>query len=190
MASTLQNAIEFFKAFGLFDVVLPFLLVFTIIYAILEKTRILGHEGDDLKTPKRNLDAMVSFVVALLVVATNKVVTAINEALPNVVLLIVIFMSFLLMLGIFWKSEEFDFKSKEHTWYVVFSVLLFIGLIIVFLNALKLDSGQSWFEYILSFIGKNSGGSVLGSIIFLGIMIAAIAVVVRGPRREGKPKGG
>ena len=44
MASTLQNAIEFFKAFGLFDIVLPFLLVFTIIYAILEKTRILGHE--------------------------------------------------------------------------------------------------------------------------------------------------
>ena len=181
MASTLQSAIEFFRAFGLFDVVLPFLLVFTIIFAILEKTRILGQE--DKETPKKNLDAMVSFVVALLVVATNKVVTAINKSLPNVVLLIVVFLSFLLMLGIFWKSEEFDFKGKHPAWYTAFSVILFIGLIFVFLDALTMDDGKTWLEYLLSFIGKNSGGSVLGSIVFLGVTIAAIFVVVNGPKK-------
>ena len=184
MASTLQNAIEFFKAFGLFDVVLPFLLVFTIIFAILEKTRILGHEGDkDVQTPRKNLDAMVAFVVALLVVATNKVVTAINESLPNVVLLIVISMSFLLMLGIFWQSKEFDFKSDHPVWYTIFTILLFIGLIFIYLNALKTNKGESWLDYVFGFIGRNTGGSVLGSIIFLGVMIAAIAIVVRSPKR-------
>ena len=37
MASVLGNTIEFFTRFGMFDVVLPFLLVFTIVFAILEK---------------------------------------------------------------------------------------------------------------------------------------------------------
>jgi len=85
----LQNAINFFRDFGLFDVVLPFLLVFAIVFAILEKTRILGNEGSgDKAVPKHSLNSTVAFVVALLVVATNKVVTAINAALPNVVLLL------------------------------------------------------------------------------------------------------
>lgn len=185
MASSLQNAIEFFRAFGLFDVVLPFLLVFTIVFAILEKTRILGTE-DKEGTPKRNLDAMVAFVAALLVVATNKVVTAINKSLPNVVLLIVVFLSFLLMLGLFWKSEEFDFRKDQHGWYVGFCILLFIGLIIIFMDAMTLDNGQTWLRYILSFIGKDTGGSVFGSIIFLAVTIGAILVVTRGPRKGGK----
>ncbi len=188
MASSLQNAIEFFRAFGLFDVVLPFLLVFTIVFAILEKTRILGTEDKD-GPPKRNLDAMVAFVVALLVVATNKVVTAINKSLPNAVLLIVVFLSFLLMLGLFWKSGEFNFREDHKPWYTAFSIILFIGLIIIFMDALTLDNGQTWLQYILSFIGKGSSGSVFGSIIFLGVTIAAILVVVRGPKSEGK-KGG
>src|SRR3990167_8357987 len=104
MVSPLQNAIQFFKEFGLFDVVLPFLLVFAIIFAILEKTMVLGSEGKgDSAKPKKNLNAMVAFVVAMLVVATNKIVTAINEALPNIVLIIVAFVAFLLMIGVFMK---------------------------------------------------------------------------------------
>jgi len=51
MTSPLVNAIEFLKEFCFFDVVLPFLLVFSITFAVLEKTRILGVESDG-KTPK------------------------------------------------------------------------------------------------------------------------------------------
>ena len=54
MVSPLESAINFFKEFGLFSVVLPFLLVFTIVFAILEKTKVLGTEGKkDEEHPKR-----------------------------------------------------------------------------------------------------------------------------------------
>ena len=90
MVSPLASAVNFFKEFGLFDVVLPFLLVFAIIFAILEKTRILGTEKIDKEdVPRRNLNTIVAFVIGMLVIATNKIVTAINQALPNVVLLAV-----------------------------------------------------------------------------------------------------
>jgi hypothetical protein len=44
MASTLSNALEFFRDFGFFDVLLPFLLVFTVVFAVLQKTEVLGKD--------------------------------------------------------------------------------------------------------------------------------------------------
>ena len=82
MVSPLGKAVEFLRDFGLFDVILPFLLVFTITFAVLEKTKILGTikiHGTDEYMPNKNLNSMVSFVVALLVVATANIVRAINE---------------------------------------------------------------------------------------------------------------
>ena len=92
MVSPLGKAIQFFQDFGLFDIVLPFLLVFTIVYAILDKTRLLGtiKTEKDQEIPNKNLNSMVAFVIGLLVVATANVVRAINESLPNIILLLVL----------------------------------------------------------------------------------------------------
>ena len=81
MASTLNNAIQFFRDFGLFDVVLPFLLVFTIMFAILEKTKILGTEDKEGHVSKKNLNSMVSFVVAMLVVTTLYIFFSFDDGL-------------------------------------------------------------------------------------------------------------
>ena len=45
MASTFREVLLFFEQIGIYDVVLPFLLVFTIVFAILEKTKLFGTEG-------------------------------------------------------------------------------------------------------------------------------------------------
>ena len=108
MATALNPAIEFLRDFGLFDIILPFLLIFALIFAILEKTRVLGEEGGK---PKKNLNAIVAFVIGLLSIATANIVGIINEALPNIVLLLVVAISFLLLIGSFWSSGEFDFKK-------------------------------------------------------------------------------
>ncbi len=178
MASPLQNAIDFFKDFGLFDVVLPFLLVFAIIFAILEKTRILGEEtikGE--KIPKRNLNTLVGFVIAMLTVATNKVVNAINIALPNIILVIVSFVAFLLMLGIFYKSGELDFKSQHPYFFRFFMIVSLIILILIILNSIELDNGQSWLDYILEYAFNNLSGPIVTSAIFLIIAVGAIVYI-------------
>ena len=182
MASVLSGTIDFLKDFGLFDVILPFLLIFAIIFAILEKTLILGKEKDG--SPKQNLNSIVALVVALLFVSANKAVNVLTNALPNIALIIVIFVSFLMMLGIFWKTEEFDFKEKESRWYVFFSIVVFIALVLVFMGAYEYQ-GQSFLSYILSSgLGSGIGQDALVGIVFLAIMVGAIIYVVR------KPKGG
>ncbi|MEW6063501.1 MAG: hypothetical protein AB1571_03995 [Nanoarchaeota archaeon] len=186
MASPLANAIEFFKNFGLFDVVLPFLLVFTIVFAILEKSKILGTE--DGKS-KKNLDSTVAFVVALLVVATNRIVTALNLALPNIVLLLVIGVSFLLLLGVFSKSEEMEFRKMHKGWYATFVAILFIGVVLIFLNSIILDSGESWLSYAWNYMLTKWEGSVVASIIFLLIVVLAIIFITMSPKSSSKQGG-
>mgnify|MGYP001570203101 CR=1 FL=1 len=181
MASPLQNAIDFFRNFGLFDVVLPFLLVFTIVFAILEKSKILGAEDGK---PKKNLNSMVSFVLALLVVATNRVVTALNLALPNIVLLLIVSISFVLLLGVFSKSEEMEFRKLHPGWYATFATLLFIGVILIFLNSIILSNGQSWLEYGFNYLITRWEGSVVASIIFLLIVIGAILFITISPKSK------
>ncbi|MBS3163303.1 hypothetical protein J4427_01300 [Candidatus Woesearchaeota archaeon] len=180
--SPLANAIQFFQKFGLFDVVLPFLLVFTMVFAILEKTMILGKEGEK---PKRNLNSMVSFVIALLVVASNKIVTALQVALPNIVLLIVISISFLMVIGTFATTKEFNFKEGHPGYYAAFVAFLLIGVIIIFLYAIKLDSGQSWLEYAYEYVMDSWGGSIVSSVILLAVIIGAIFFITWNKKGDG-----
>ena len=189
MPSTLSRAIDFFREFGLFDIILPFLLVFTLVFAILEKTKIFGTEEDG-KTPRKNLNAMVGFVVGLLVVATARVVSIINKALPNIILILVISISFLILLGSFVRSGELDFSEKHKYFYGFVLVALFLAVILIFLAAIELDSGQSVLDYIIGFILTEWSGAVFGSIIIFIVVILAIWFIVGSGGERPKGKGG
>lgn len=179
MASPLQNAVNFFKEFGLFDVVLPFLLVFAIIFAVLEKTKVLGTEGKE-GDPKRNLNTLVAFVIAMTTIATNKIVNAINVALPNIVLIIIIFVAFLLMIGVFFGTGELNFREQHKSFFYGFLVVSLILLVLIILNSLTLDSGQTWLDFLMEYVVNNLSGPVVTSIIFLIVAVLAIVYITRG----------
>ena len=187
MVTPLGKAIEFFREFGLFDVVLPFILVFTIIFAILEKTRILGTlKTKDSEIPNKNLNSMVAFVVGLLVVATANVVRTINESLPNVVMLIVASVSFLLMIGVFLKTEELNFADKHKYWYRTFMVIMFIFVVGIFLNSIYDSSGNSYLEIAFFFLITEWSNAVVSSIIFLGIVLLSLWYITKTGSKEKK----
>lgn len=62
-----QDAITFLVAIGLLDVILPFFLVFTLVYAMLQRTRVLGSENGKPRSP---LNAVLAFCLAFLAVAS------------------------------------------------------------------------------------------------------------------------
>src|SRR3989344_1053077 len=137
MASALGNAIEFLKNFGLFDVILPFLLVFTITFAILEKTKVLGHDKN--KEPKKNLDAMVAFAIAFFVVAASNIVQAIQASLPaiSMVLLIIVVFMLLAVVSIFLSA----FGQLGNVWgflttYINENIIATLALIVLVIVAL------------------------------------------------------
>lgn len=182
MASTLANALDFFRDFGVFDVLLPFLLVFTVVYAILQKTKLLGED-------KANLDSMVAFVIGLLVVAATKVVGIINDALPQVMVLVIVGLSFLLMLGIFADPKGSFFENMGKRFRAGLMIVFSLAVVLIFLGVIKTPDNESWLEFGWNYVIDNWSGAVVGSIILFLLMIGAIWFVVGGDgKKEGKEK--
>ena len=169
-ATVFGDVIGFLDRLGVYDIILPFLLVFTIVFAIFEKTKVLGTEEVAGKMyPKKNLNAMVAFVIAFLVIASARLVAIINESLANIVLLLLVIVMFLLLIGTFYgEGEEVVLKGG---WRAVFMTVLLIGIILIFLNAIPMDSGDSFLSWIINYIYSNFDSTAVSAIIFFIIII-------------------
>ncbi|MDO8740077.1 MAG: hypothetical protein Q7J54_00710 [Candidatus Woesearchaeota archaeon] len=178
--STFRGIIEFFDKIGIYDVVLPFLLVFTVVFAILEKTKLFGTEDvGGTKYTKKNLNAMMSFVVAFLVIASTKLVAIINQALGNVVIFLIIILSFLLLIGSFFSEDEKVFLEKG-PWRTTFMIATLVGIILIFLAAIPMDSGGSWLEWFWDWMNDHWQNDWVAAIIFIIVIIIFIALITRG----------
>jgi len=163
--STLREVISFFDKIGIYDVVLPFLLVFTIVFAILEKTRVFAMEQiEDKKVTKKNLNSMAAFVLSFLVVASSQLVEIITEVSSHMVVLLMMSVLFLILVGSFYKEGEI---SLEGGWQKIFMVIMFIGIVLIFLQAIKTDSGDSWLEYAFDYMGENWSSTGVASILLI-----------------------
>ena len=178
MASQFRNVIIFFEEIGLYDVVLPFLLVFTIVFAILEKTQVFGTETmDGRQYTKKNLNAVTAFVIAFFVVASSKLVEIITTVSSYTVILLMLSILFLLLVGSFMKEGEGGFLKGN--WNNFFMIIMFVGIVLIFLYAL------GWWDALWSFFRFETGGEVVGSIILLVIIVVFIWYIVKGePHKE------
>jgi len=185
MVSQFRETLAFFDTLGVYDVILPFLLVFTIVYALLEKTKIFGtEEVDGKKYTRKNLNSMVAFVSAFLVVASSRLVAIINETVAQVSLLLILVVCFLLLAGSFHSGkEEFFLKG---IWATFFMVLMFIGIVLIAMNAVKMESGESWLQYGWDYMVENWDTTAMTSIILLVIVIGIMFFITMDRKKAGK----
>lgn len=186
--SAFRGVILFFDRLGIYDVVLPFLLVFTVVFAILEKTKLFGTENIAGKEfTRKPLNAIVAFVIGFLVVASTKVVAIINEALANFILLLLVGICFLMLFGTFFGEETF--KSFGKTRYAVGAVLGF-AIFLIFLQAVKTSSGKSWLEVGLGYLGNTFSSAAIAAVVLMLVIVGFIYLIVKGSpeAKEDKEK--
>lgn len=172
--SVFRGIIEFFAKVGVYDVVLPFLLVFSITFAILEKTKIFGTEkvGDDVYT-KKNLNAMVAFVVGFLVVASTRLVSVVNTAVANIALMLIVVVAFLMLIGTFFAEKE-DVILDKGPWRTTFMIIIGLGVVLVFMNAL------GWLYPTLTYIRRYWQTNLVGGILLLLLIVVFMVWVGKG----------
>ncbi|MBU0614786.1 MAG: hypothetical protein KJ601_01730 [Nanoarchaeota archaeon] len=174
MASQFRGVIDFFTAIGIYDVVLPFLLVFAIVFAILEKTKVFGTEDiDGKKYTRKNINALVSFVISFLVVASSRLVEIITTVSSQMVILLMLSVLFLLLVGSFFKEEPGGVFLPEG-WKIFFMFIMFIGISMIFLNAL------GWLDITWRYLSAGTGGAGIGAIIFLVVIVLFIVWIIKG----------
>src|SRR3990167_2229467 len=179
-----RQVLVFFDSIGLFDVVLPFILVFTIVFAILEKTKVLGTEDiEGRKYTKKNLNAIASFVMAFLVVASSQLVEIITTVSSQAVVVLFLSVLFLLLVGSFYKEGEPVFL--EGGWKIVFMIIVFIAIVGIFLDAIKSSDGRTWLQRVLDFSG-GSGDELAGSLILLALVVVFVIYATKDTAKEAK----
>lgn len=91
------------EQYGFLDALLPFLLIFTLVFAALQKTKIIG-------SGEKKFSLIIAFVLAFVTVlphltgtypAGQDVVLIINTALPNISVVLVAILSILVLIGVF-----------------------------------------------------------------------------------------
>lgn len=178
--TALGNAVEFLQDLGVFDVILPFLLIFTIVFGILEKTKVFGVEKiEGTEYPKKQLNAMVAFVIAFFTIAAKEIVQSLQVSLPLVALMLTAAMCFMLLAGSFISDKQFSFEEHP-VWKGFLTLLMFISIILIFVHSF------GWLDPVIGFIFLYAD-SVTIPLIFFAIMIGVVVYVVRGSK---KPSGG
>lgn len=179
MVTPLGNGLQFLKDLGFYDIILPFLLIFALVFGVLEKTKIFGVD-QDTKKPKTNINSMIAFVIALFFVATPRLVESVQISIPQVALLLVVLLSLMMIVGFIMSDKEFNFESNKFLkGFLIFA--LFIGVILIFLNSI------GWWDKFWDLFGFGFWTSTAGmTLIFLGVVVGAILFITSG----GKKKGG
>ena len=116
------------ESMGAYDYFLPFLLVFVVLFAILEKTYIFGKVSGKGMTdvPRSNINAVVSIILAMMVIVNTDVVFIMNQYLTRVTFFIVLAVTFMLIVALFTKPDGdklFDGFSMSAA-----VVIAFVGL--------------------------------------------------------------
>lgn len=128
-----ESMIYSLQNMGVVDVILPFILIFAIIFAALTKSKILGKDS-------KKFNVIISLVMGLAVVVPHvlgtyppnaDVVEIMNSALPNVSLIAVAFIMVMLILGII--GGDINFAGTSIGGIAVF--ISVAAVVVIFLSA-------------------------------------------------------
>jgi len=189
MAETvLGGVMEFFRGLGVFDILLPFILVFTIMFAILERTRILGAEKDG--GTRKNLNAMASFVVSFLVVASAQIVAVVTQVSSQIIIVLLLVVFIIMLVGTMRTNEDLSKGDwlKEGWVKVPLIAIASLSTLAIFLNALKTSSGMSWLDVIWNWLGQFYTNSAVAAVILVVVLIIFMYWITKGEKSENKKK--
>ena len=102
-----QDTFYYLQQWGILDVLVPFILIFTIVYAVLQKINIFAKGATD--TSGKRFNAIIALAITLTAIIPHvlgtyppgtDIIVIINNSLPEVVLLIVAVLLLMIMLGL------------------------------------------------------------------------------------------
>ena len=161
------KVVEFMQNAGFFDYLIPLLLIFAIMFAILEKTKVLGDK-------KTNINVLVALVIGFLLVAQPIVVQTINGFLPRASLILIVILVCLMTVALLAGKEH---KCIAGTAYGFASILVIITILY------SLGASVPGAD---SFLSSDEIDSLLTWVIPLGIFGLTIYLLTRKPEDRAK----
>lgn len=172
-----QQFISYLYSMGVYNIVLPFLLVFTIVFAFLQKTKILGVQKNS-KRPQAKFNAVIALIMGILAVQQQWLTDMFQVALPEVAVTIIGILMFFILISMFTGGSVGIPKSGFIKWIIMIFAVGSVGY--YFLSQI-----YGYFPD-LSFITDN-----IQTIIIIGVFALIIFFIVGEDNPDKKyPYGG
>lgn len=154
------------------EIILPFMLVFVVIFAILQKTKILG-DG------KKQIDALVALVIGLIVVSFGYATGIIVSLVPFLAVGTVVILIFMLLYGMAFVEKD-SFKLPGFVKGII-GVLAALGVIIVTLVATGgWDYISEWYD------GSGNSSFWITNAIVVALVVGGFFALTRNTDKKDK----
>ena len=140
------------QAIGVFDFLLPFLLIFAVIFGILTTTNILGKE--------KGVHVLIAIVIALLALRLDFVPRFFAEIFPRLGVGLAVILTLIILIGLFVPKDEMRY------WLWGLGAIAAIIAIVVISQSFQ---GYGWFS---SGAYSDYVGWIIGGVLIIGLIIA------------------
>ena len=156
-----------FQHFIFREFILPFLLMFALIFAVLEKTKLLG-DG------QKQVNAIIAFVIGLIFVAAVYPKAVVNDLILFLTIAIVVMFVFLLLYGFVASDLKEGYKVEswmKWAWLIIISIATILAVIWA--------TGADFF-LIDIFFSQSWSGAFWVNFLFVVVIVVAIYFVLKG----------
>ena len=138
-----ERALISLESLGIMDVLLPFMLIFVVVYAVAHTSKIFGEN-------QKNIEVTVALVMALAVVIPHvlrlpyDVVPIINQSLPKIAVIIVLLLMVMILIGLLGGGTTWTASAVTG----VAVIVALIVVIYIFGAAANLWQTTSWLRWV------------------------------------------
>jgi len=159
MAFTIADLLGQWEAAGVFDFLLPFLLIFAVIYGILTTINVFGKN--------KGVNVILAVVIGLLALRLQFVPLFFTEIFPRLGVGLAVILSVLILVGLFVAEDQ------RRTWLMILSVL---GAVVAIVIITRTFDVLGW---VYTYGGGDLAGWIVGAVLIIGVIIAVV--------QSGKP---
>jgi hypothetical protein len=155
--------------------ILPFLLIVTLVYAVLEKTKLLGDA-------KHQLNAIVAFVVGLTFTGVAYYTDIVNNMILFLSVALVVLFVILLIWGFIWGEKEAGKGFVLEGW-----MKWVLGILagVTFLFAVFWATGLNQ-KILDSLFGQRWSNTFWTNFLFIAVIVVAIVLLLKNQSKGGK----
>ena len=168
-----QETITQWEQIGVFDILLPLILVFTVVFAVLDRTNIFGKN-------KKSINAIVALVVSFLAMQNIYVTSFFKILFAQVALGIAILIAVIILTAMLMGGKD------THSWRFIITILGFVVFIWMFSRAA--DEYQRYYGIYAFGIFTSDWWAMNASwIILLAFVAIVVGTVVSSSSPNKKP---
>lgn len=176
----LEAVIANLNSIGFYSVVLPFLLVYVIVFAILEKSEIFSKKDNADESQTKNVNAIIAFVFGLFVVASVNTVILIQNIITSIIVFIILILVILILLGFVFGEKYKELLENKFIKWSLFTIIIVVVL------AIFLQIVGFW-NYLLNLSFLNSS-NIMTVLVIIGIVLVIYLVSKGGNSNNEKNK--